>query len=177
MLKPRFNSSKLKAEIQKRVGQINLAILTRLQLVGETFVANARSKAADIYFVEVNGRKTAKHKYGPRPKLITESTPGFIDHTSNLRSSIAYIILKNGKTIQENYEVSGTGSKGVQSAKALIREIKAKFNTGYVLVVVAGMNYAAAVESRGFDVITGSSKIAEAELRAALEKIKKINKK
>ncbi|WP_231489912.1 hypothetical protein [Pedobacter sp. Leaf170] len=146
-VKAKFSKADIKnvgADLLKR---IELAVVSRFQYIGETFVTNARLK--------------------------TKKQGGFGNITGNLRSSIGYIILNNGKTVQDNYEVSGTGTKGVQEAKALIRELKSKFNTGYVLIVVAGMNYAAAVESRGLDVITGSSKIAEEDLKDAIEGLAK----
>lgn len=146
-VKPKFTKGDIKNVGFDLVNRIELAIISRFQYIGETFVVNARIK--------------------------TKQEGGFGNITGNLRSSIGYIILKNGKTLKENYEVSGTGSKGLQTAKALMREIKAKFNTGYVLVVIAGMNYAAAVESRGLDVITGSSKIAEEDLREAINGLAK----
>lgn len=145
-LKPLFSKADIKKVGIEMLARIERAIISRFQYIGETFVNNARSK--------------------------TKTDGGFGNITGNLRSSIGYIILKNGKTLFENYEKNGEGSKGLQTVKALTRELKGKFKTGYVLIVVAGMNYAASVESRGLDVITGSSKIAEADLREAIKGLK-----
>jgi hypothetical protein len=39
------------------------------------------------------------------------------------------------------------------------------------VIVVAGMSYAAAVESKGRDVLTGSSQVAVSSLKKAIERI------
>lgn len=96
------------------------------------------------------------------------------DRTGNLRSSIGYIILQNGVQISESFE----GFKdGVHYGKRAVEDIKGRFPRGYVLIGVAGMFYAAAVESRGFDVITSSAKQADDSLKKTMERITlKLNK-
>ncbi len=79
----------------------------------------------------------------------------YTDRTGNLRASIGYVILKDGQEIDSSFP--GGKSKGVSAAKKAIDEVRGLFGKGLVLIGVAGMNYAAAVESKGFDVITGSA--------------------
>jgi len=55
------------------------------------------------------------------------------------------------------------------NAMNVLDDIAAQYPTGMILVVVAGMEYAAAVESKGYDVITGSSREAE-KLRDYIKK-------
>ena len=77
------------------------------------------------------------------------------NHTKNLRGSIAYEVYLDGEPFLDNY--TGTG-KGKEEAKTAI--IETVLQEGYddknkiTLVGVAGMEYAAAVESRNYDVIT-----------------------
>lgn len=78
----------------------------------------------------------------------------YTDRTGNLRSSIGYIILHNGKVVQKNFEGE---SKGKNQAKKVASEIALQYPDGYVLIGVAGMKYAAYVEAKNFDVITGSA--------------------
>lgn len=78
----------------------------------------------------------------------------YTDRTGNLRSSIGYAVITDGTIKQQ--QVEGT-AEGQAQAGVLMTELAAKFPQGMVLVVVAGMEYAAAVESKGYDVITGSS--------------------
>lgn len=154
MLKPKFNRKKLNAELQKKVQRIQRAIISRLQFVGETFVNNARNKNRD--------------------------DGGFGDITGNLRSSIGYMVMFKGKPVfWSAFDVVEGGADGAAKGKRYIKKIANKYkDNGFVLIVVAGMDYAAAVESKSKDVITGSGLIAEAELKIAFETLKrKIKKK
>lgn len=81
-------------------------------------------------------------------------TGNYTDRTGNLRSSIGYIILKDGKTIDRNFQGK---SKGKQQAQSVASEVALQYPKGFVLIGVAGMEYAAYVEAKGFDVITGSA--------------------
>jgi len=159
-INPKFNKEAITAMMAKQMAKIEAATLSRLQRIGEQFVADARNDGT------------------------------YKDQTGNLRNSIGYVILKNGEQLQDNFrlaakvEVEITRGKnkgkkkttkgsanGKEKAMALIEELKANFPRGYVLIVVAGMDYAAAVESKGKDVLTGSSKKATASLRTAMQSI------
>ena len=79
------------------------------------------------------------------------------DQTSNLRGSIAYDVFVDGESFADNYKSFGS-DVGVDNARITISEVAD--SEGYndkdkiTLVGVAGMEYAAAVESKGYDVIT-----------------------
>lgn len=143
---PVFNVSELMKGVQKEVQKMEQYIQNELEYVGLEFVRNARIKA------------------------------DFTDRTGNLRSSIGYMILKNGKIIKEDFENSTTGTdkdtgktRGYEYAIA-----NAGTNIGYILIVVAGMEYAVYVESRGYDVITGSSMKAEDDLKGVFRKLENL---
>lgn len=138
VIRPKFDRNQIAKAIAVKKQQIEDAILLRLLRIGEQFVTNARNKA------------------------------DFTDRTGNLRSSIGYVVLKNGKQIESNFEQRAGGPDGVDQAKEVMDDLKQKFPSGYVLIGVAGMDYAAAVESKGFDVITSSAGIAEGSLKAAI---------
>lgn len=83
----------------------------------------------------------------------------YTDRTGNLRSSIGYLILKDGEIISRNFQASKKGSekqKGLSQGIAFANSIAAAYPRGFVLIGVAGMHYAAYVEARKYDVITGS---------------------
>lgn len=95
-------------------------------------------------------------------KQNTFSEKLYTDRTNNLRSSIGFVIYKDGEMISSYFTQSGVGNlgdgetgteKGLQEAE---EEAKNYNVNGYVCVLVAGMNYARAVESKGYDVISGS---------------------
>jgi len=83
------------------------------------------------------------------------------DQSGNLTSSIGYAVIVDGEIKKESYKAK-TGAKW--EARNVIIDLAAEYDVGMVLVVVAGMEYAAAVESKGYDVITGSSMFADSEL-------------
>jgi hypothetical protein len=90
------------------------------------------------------------------------------DRTGNLRSSIGYLIALDGKQLEINLMASGEAK---QMAEETFRETLIRYNKGFVLIGVAGMQYAASLESRGYDVITGSSIQAEKILRNLMAKL------
>lgn len=86
----------------------------------------------------------------------------YMDQTGNLRSSIGYAVLDNGKIISEKGFIQvKEGAEGVKSGKEFIGDLMSKNSSGIVLIVVAGMEYAASVEAKSYDVISGSELQAE----------------
>ena len=139
MLTPLFKRSDIESFIHKKVALYENAIIERLIEVGEQFVADARSK--------------------------TKAEGGFGDITGNLRASIGYVILKNGREIFGNFEGE---REGQQEARRFIKTLSTTYNTGIVLLVVAGMEYAAYVEAKGYDVITGAGQKASVDIKKKL---------
>lgn len=172
---PKFTPADIKRALATQKVQIETAIINRLQRIGEEFVRNAREKGT------------------------------YQDQTGNLRNSIGYVILKDGEQLFENFRKSakvkqvitrgknkgkekityGSG-EGLNRAKEVIEKAKAKHPKGFVLIVVAGMEYAWGVESGhrkkrngekysvpAKDVLSSSSLIAEQQLKEAIVKISK----
>lgn len=99
----------------------------------------------------------------------------FTDHTGNLRSSIAGGVYYNGQVIFSNFEKSSIGTdkeKGILDAKDHLSSLIPEFSKGYAIIVVAAEFYAGYVESKGKDVIYGSSLTAKNLLRASFKKEK-----
>lgn len=127
--------------------------IARLQMLGEMCVSHARSVPA---------------------------LQGFEDDTGALRSSIGYMVFKDGVAIRGKYEVvTGTnknggplagGAQGAKVGEALAKEVGEK-TSGLALVVTAGMNYALHVEARGRDVITSAELLATRELPRMLREL------
>lgn len=125
---PMFSLAALSQSVDRFIGEVDDQQFMALSRIGEEFVNAARGK--------------------------TSKDGSFRDQTGNLRASIGYVIVRNGKA--EKTVVPGNKPVGNATAKAFAEEMAAKYPNGLVLVVFAGMEYAAAVESRGYDVITGS---------------------
>lgn len=88
---------------------------------------------------------------------------GFKDRSGNLRSSIGYVVLVDGKPVNVAFAAVKGGHAGVNEGQRLALQVGSK-TEGYALVVVAGMNYAVHVESKGRDVLTSAEKFAEKEV-------------
>lgn len=97
------------------------------------------------------------------------SVDSYKDRTGNLRSSVGYIIAKDGNIINESFP--GGKSEGVSEGRKIAEEVLQGDNGGYVLIVVAGMEYAAYVESKGFDVLSGSAPSAERLLKKLIKEL------
>jgi hypothetical protein len=136
---PKFTKADITAMVQVKAENIEKAVLLALMRVGEQFVVNARNEGS------------------------------YKDRTGNLRSSVGYVILKDGNVISDNFR--GKAKQGVSQAQKVADDVARKYPRGYVLIGVAGMDYAAAVESRGYDVITSSSTVAETALINAIGRI------
>ena len=133
---PGFSQGDIDRRIDRFKVNIEQRIIWTLAMVGEKFVNDARTI------------RTYK------------------DQTGNLRSSIGYIIARDGNIIQENIEGK---SEGRAQAKETTNEVLRENSKGFVLIVVAGMEYAAAVESKGYDVITGSVPATKALLKSKIK--------
>ncbi|MBV5348853.1 hypothetical protein JZU61_04255 [bacterium] len=103
--------------------------------------------------------------------------PGFTDQTGNLRSSIGYVIFKNGVAIHSVFEQVKEGAEGVKMGQMLAEKVGAKYKQGICLVVTAGMNYAIYVEATGRDVLTSAEILAKRELPKMIEELKSNIKK
>lgn len=149
-LKANFSVNSIRARFEKLSQKIDHEYLEALQVVGIQAVNYARNSSGFTY-------------------------REYQDQSGNLRSSVGFIILKDGKVIDENFESAPHGDEngtGVATGKSHAQTVGANYPNGYVLIIVAGMDYAAAVESKGYDVITGASLFAEEELPKAFAAVR-----
>jgi len=133
---PGFRQGDVDRRIDRFKVNIEQRIIWTLAMAGEKFVNDARS------------------------------TRTYQDQTGNLRSSIGYIIARDGNVIQENIEGK---AEGTAQARKIANEVLRKNNKGFILIGFAGMEYAAAVEAKGYDVITGSVPAAKALLKSKIK--------
>lgn len=99
----------------------------------------------------------------------------YFDHTGNLRSSIGYVIAKDGKIASSDFKkqnVGTDGAEGVQKSQRLARKLAGDYNTGFVLIGVAGMEYAVYVEAmESKDVITAANIKTEDWMKTAIKTV------
>jgi len=138
---------KLKAGLQAKMKDIAKELIKQLCRIGEECVKIARERHSNDYG----------------------------DVTGNLRSSIGYVVLYDGKPVQYGASKQyagkkGNGEAGPPAAEALLNELQAKFPWGIVLIVCAGMNYAAYVEAvHHKDVLTSAELKAEALMKQLID--------
>ena len=105
---------------------------------------------------------------------VARRSGSYKDQTGNLRSSIGYIIAKDGEVVTENFKEGDKGTDkttGKYKGRRLAEEVSLSYTGGYVLVGVAGMEYAAAVEAKGYEVVSGANTQCEKYLRDTLKSI------
>ena len=130
-------------------------------------------KIQDLYKVII----TNLAYIGEEAVKIAREKGSYMDITGNLRSSIGYCVLADGEPVvngkTERFEgKSGRGSDGAAASQALLSKLKSKFPQGVVLIVCAGMNYAAEVEHvRHKDVLTSAELRAEELAKKLLDSI------
>jgi len=146
-IRPRFKRADVRADMQRKLDNLDKGTILALEVLGERCVNIARE------------------------------TDTYRDQTGNLRNSIGYVIVRRGAIIRSNFESTAKPTKtggvanGLAVGRKLAQDLVADHPTGYALIVVAGMDYAAKVESTGKDVLTSSEQYAEANLPALLKNL------
>lgn len=135
-IKPQFTKNDIRKRLDAFLEEVERAEIEALEKLGEECVTHAREIPAEV---------------------------GFTDRTGNLRSSMGYVIFKNGVAIRSNYVQVLEGSEGVKAGQQLAEQVGSG-TRGIVLVVTAGMNYATYVEAKGRDVLASAELLAQRKL-------------
>lgn len=160
-IKPRYSSAETLRELQRQYRSIERGILIRLDRVGLQWYTNAKT---DLNIDTSAFPAIRKQQPGDPVRGQGE----YLDDSGALRSSIGYFVLKDGVVVSGRVEGE---SEGISAAKQLLGTIPEK--DGYVLIGVAGMDYASHLESKGFNVITSQAQIALIDIEASLKKFAK----
>ena len=136
-LTAKYKPADVQQALDRGARDIERGIMMLFERAGEQFVSDARQ---------------ALNISGAFPK------GDYTDRTSNLRSSIGYGIYKDGVTYVEDLDGFG---EGISAARSALNAIPKR---GWQLIGVAGMEYASAVESKGYNVITSQGDVAIVQL-------------
>lgn len=120
---------------------------------------NARLEQAAVFYLSYLGEQLAKY---------AKDNHTYTDRTGNLTNSIGYAILKKKEIVQ----FSGEGSVTEAEALKAVKQMAASVEHSFSLVVVAGMNYAAYVEAKGYNVILPAELMALSEFPKVMLKLK-----
>lgn len=94
------------------------------------------------------------------------------DHTTNLRSSISWAIVEEGrKMAQGAFKNLGNAKEGARIGQEYLDSLLQDYAGKLALVVVAGMDYASRVEAlENKDVLAGAKLKAESEIKGVLDR-------
>lgn len=106
---------------------------------------------------------------GERVRNEAVERGSYKDRTGNLRHSVGYVVLVDGRVASEAFD----GGEGGAEGRRLSLEVARRFPRGAVLVVVAGMRYASYVAARGYDVLDSAELLAERIVPELLGELKK----
>ena len=130
----------------------------------------------DAFLDEVERKQiTRLQRLGEKCLIEARTNKGYMMQTGALLSSTGYQVFVDGVAIHSQFDAasgaqSEAAAKGVKTGQALAERI-GKETKGVALVVVAGMNYAAYVEAKGYNVLSSAEHLAERELPRMLEKL------
>ena len=123
---------------------------TSLQVIGDQLKASVEAKLRVLVntFCYV----------GEQCIIEAREAGNYTDQTGNLRSSIGYAVVMDGKVVQRDcIDKVKQGDKGVSEGDDyLSKRIKKARKKGIVLIVTAGMNYAEYVEAKGYNVLSSA---------------------
>jgi len=116
-------------------------------------------------------RKAKEYGTGSPSMAGKPHQPNYIEWTHYLKASIGFVVYNDGEKIAEHFDTgaSGKGSAGANKGQELADRVASEYPTGFVAVIVAGAEYAAYVESKGYDVITGATNEASDLLKKYLQ--------
>lgn len=99
---------------------------------------------------------------GERCLNEARQTDSYKDRTGNLRSSLGYIIVMDGKIVhQSDFAVVKQGHEGSKSGIQYAKELARQFPEDIALIVVAGMHYAVYVAAKGYDILDSAELLAD----------------
>ena len=133
-------------------------------------------KRFDAFLKEIEKKQIARlQRLGEMCLVEARTNKGYMMQTGALLSSTGYEVFVDGVAIHSQFDAasgaeSNAAETGIKSGQNIAETI-GKGTKGIALVVVAGMNYAAYVEAKGYNVLSSAEHLAERELPRMLEKL------
>ena len=133
-------------------------------------------KRFDAFLNEIEKKQIARlQRLGEMCLVEARTNKGYMMQTGALLSSTGYEVFVDGVAIHSQFDAasgaeSNAAETGIKSGQNIAESI-GKGTKGIALVVVAGMNYAAYVEAKGYNVLSSAEHLAERELPRMLEKL------
>lgn len=93
----------------------------------------------------------------------------YTDQTGNLTNSISYAVVRNKEIVY--YGGENQPGEGFQEALKVAQKMAATADETFSLIIVAGMNYAAYVEAKGYNVILPAELKAKKDFPEAMNRL------
>lgn len=133
-------------------------------------------KRFDAFLNDIEKKQIARlQRLGEMCLVEARTNKGYMMQTGALLSSTGYEVFVDGVAIHSQFDAasgaeSNAAEMGIKSGQSIAETI-GNGTKGIALVVVAGMNYAAYVEAKGYNVLSSAEHLAERELPRMLEKL------
>lgn len=149
-MKAKHTRSDIRAVLDRQVAQMRQPIVNILHYAGEECVNIARNLPHPPESLWMENGTVKSH--------IPPHQPNYIDWTANLRSSIGYVVVEDGEVVGAGgFRAENGGEKGAEEGRRFAEDLALQYPSGYALIIVAGMHYAAAVQSKGYDVLSSAT--------------------
>lgn len=119
-----------------------------------------RLESATVFLLQFMGEELTKY---------AREQHNYTDQTGNLTNSIGYAVVRNGKIVNHGGEIKS--GDGAAEGLKIAQKMAANASSSFSLLIVAGMNYAAYVEAKGYNVILPAELKAKADLPAYMQKL------
>jgi len=96
----------------------------------------------------------------------------YTDRTGNLTNSIGYAVVRNTEIVASDGD--SKFGEGAENAIRILHKYADQCSNTYTLIVVAGMNYAAYVEAKGYNVILPAELKCQVAFPQTILKIQKM---
>ena len=136
-------------------------------VAGQVKAFQERLEKATVFQLQYLGEELAKY---------AKDNHTYTDQTGNLTNSIGYAVVKQGKIVTYGGEIQP--GEGAEEGLKVAQQMAAKLPNSFSLIIVAGMNYAAYVEAKGYDVILPAQLKAMSDFPQTILRLKELaNKK
>lgn len=120
-----------------------------------------RLEKATVFMLQYLGEELAKY---------AKERHNYQDQTGNLTNSIGYAVVRQGKIL--TYGGENQPGEGAAEGLKVAQKMAATLPNSFSLIIVAGMNYAAYVEAKGYNVILPAQLKAMNDFPATVQRLK-----
>ena len=136
-------------------------------VAGQVKAFQERLEKATVFQLQYLGEELAKY---------AKDNHTYTDQTGNLTNSIGYAVVRKGKIV--TYGGENQPGEGAAEGLKVATQMAANLQNTFSLIIVAGMNYAAYVEAKGYDVILPAQLKAMSDFPQTIQRLKELaNKK